>query len=103
MKEGNHMLLESIFRGNFTPLDLVVPNDPDYKKLNLEISMQRDHLAARLTRDECTLLDTMIQNIYTAQLMECETYFTFGMSAGLQLQKEAADQLRSRLADDAIR
>ncbi len=25
------MILESIFRGNFTPLDLVVPDDPDYK------------------------------------------------------------------------
>ena len=97
------MILESIFRGNFTPLDLVVPDDPDYKKLNLEIANLRDHLSAKLTQDECTLLDTLIQNIYNAQLIECETYFTFGMSAGLQLQKEAAEQLRSRLADDAAR
>ncbi len=93
------MILESIFRGNFAPLDLVVPDDPDYKKLNLEISAQRDQLAARLTRDECTLLDNMVRNIYTAQLMECESYFTFGLSAGMQIQKEAAAQLRTRFPE----
>ena len=97
------MLLESIFRGNFSPLDLVVPDDPDYKKLNLEICTLRDQLAGKLSQADCALLDTIIQNIYSAQLIECETYFTFGMSAGLQLQKEAAEQLRSRLADDAVR
>ncbi len=42
MKEGNLMILESIFRGSFAPLDLVVPDDPGYKKLNLEISAQRE-------------------------------------------------------------
>ena len=97
------MILESIFRGNFAPLDLVVPGDPDYKKLNLKVCELRDQLSGKLSPDDNTLLDTMIHHIYTAQLMECEAYFTFGLSAGLQFQKEAGEQLRSRLANDAVR
>ena len=87
------MLLESIFRGNFTPLDLVVPDDPDYKKLNLKVCEMRDQLTEKLSPDDNTLLDTMIHHIYTAELMECEAYFTFGLSAGMLLQKEAAEKL----------
>ncbi len=93
------MILESIFRGNFTPLDLVVPDDPDYKKLNKEVCDLRDQLAKKLSKDDTTLLDVMMRHIYTAQLIECETYFTFGFSAGLQLQTEAADKL-SNLIDE---
>ena len=89
------MILESIFRGNFTPLDLVVPDDPDYKKLNLKVCELRDQLSSKLSPEDNTLLDTMIHHIYTAQLMECEAYFTFGLSAGLQIESESKDILEA--------
>ena len=87
------MILESIFRGNFTPLDLVFPDDPDYKKLNLKVCELRDQLTKKLSPEDNTLLDTMVHHIYTAELMECEAYFTFGLSAGMLLQKEAAAKM----------
>ena len=93
------MILESIFRGNFTPLDLVVPDDPDYKKLNLKVCEPRDQLTEKLSPEDNSLLDTMVHHIYTAELMECEAYFTFGFSAGMVLQKEAMEKLKSVIRD----
>ena len=93
------MILESIFRGNFAPLDLVVPEDPDIKNLNLKVCELRDQLAGKLSPDDNTLLDTMVHHIYTAELMECEAYFTFGFSAGMVLQKEAMEKLKSVIHD----
>ena len=93
------MILESIFRGNFTPLDLVVPDDPDYKKLNLKVCELRDQLTKKLSPEDNTLLDTMVHHIYTAELMECEAYFTFGFSAGMVLQKEAMEKLKPVIHD----
>ena len=93
------MILESIFRGNFSPLDLVVPDDPEYMELNRQVCDLRDRLAKSLTPDDVKVLDSMISTMYNAQLMECETFFTFGLSAGLQIQKEAATKLASAIQE----
>ena len=93
------MILESIFRGNFFPLDLVVPDDPEYMQLNRQACDLRDRLAKSLAPDDVKVLDTMISTMYNAQLMECETFFTFGLSAGLQIQKEAAAKLTSAIQE----
>ena len=93
------MILESIFRGNFSPLDLVVPDDPEYMELNRQACDLRDRLAKSLAPDDVKVLDSMISTMYNAQLMECETFFTFGLSAGLQLQKEAAAKLTSAIRE----
>ena len=93
------MILESIFRGNFSPLDLVVPDDPEYMQLNRQACDLRDRLARSLAPEDVKILDSMISKIYNAQLMECEAYFTFGLSAGLQIQKEAAAKLASAIQE----
>ncbi len=31
------MILESMFLRNFTPMDLLYPSDPEYKKINQDI------------------------------------------------------------------
>ncbi len=91
------MILESIFRGNFTPLDLVVPDDPVYKKINKEVCDLRDQLAKKLSKDDTTLLDVMMRHIYTAKLIECEAYFTFGFSAGMKMQKEVEANIKTTI------
>ena len=93
------MILEYIFRGNFSPLDLVVPDDPEYMQLNRQACDLRDRLAKALAPDDVKVLDSMISTMYNAQLMECETFFTFGLSAGLQIQKEAAAKLTSAIQE----
>ncbi len=88
------MVLESVFRGNFAPMNLLYPSDPEYKKLNQEISDLADWLRESLSPENQSILDEMLRKIYTAQCIECESYFRFTMAAGMQLQKEDQAQLK---------
>ena len=87
------MLLEELFRGNLSAVDLVYPADPEYRQLNeeaLELSVQLQH---ELSPAHKELLDQLTNTIYSAQLIESEAYFTFGVSIGVQLQREIQEQL----------
>ncbi len=88
------MILESMFRGNFAPMDLLYPSDPEYKKLNQEVSVLGDKLRENLSLENQSVLDEMLRKIYTAQCIECESYFCFAIAAGMQLQTEVQHQLK---------
>ena len=87
------MILESIFRGNLSPTDLVYPSDPEYKQLRHEVVELSDQLYQTLTPSQQELLEQLIHTIYSAQLIEAEAYFSFGFSAGIQLQREIQEHL----------
>ena len=82
------MILESIFRGNLSPTDLVYPSDPEYKQLRHEVVELSDQLYQTLTPSQQELLEQLIHTIYSANLIESESYFSFGFSLGLELQRE---------------
>ena len=88
------MILESMFRGNFAPMDLLYPSDPEYKKLNQEVCGLTDKLKENLNPENQSVLDEILRKIYTAQGIECESYFCFAFAVGMQLQKEIQEQLR---------
>ena len=88
------MILEEIFRGNFNPMDLVAPSDPEYRQLNAEVCNMQDDLKSRLDQEDKDLLDEILRKVYTAQAIESESYFCFAFAAGMELQKEAEQQLR---------
>ena len=88
------MILESMFRGNFTPMDLLYPSDPEYNKLNQEVCNLMDKLKENLTPENQGVLDDMLHKIYTAQCIESESYFCFAFAVGMQLQKEIQEQIR---------
>ncbi len=88
------MILEAMFRGNFAPMDLLYPSDPEYKKLNQEVSDMADRLRENLSPENQSVLDEMLRKIYTAQCIECESYFCFALAAGLTLQREIQAQLQ---------
>ena len=87
------MILESIFRGNLSPTDLVYPSDPEYKQLSHQVVDLSDQLYQTLTPPQQELLEQLLHTIYSANLIESEAYFTFGVSVGVQLQREIQDQL----------
>ena len=89
------MILESIFRGNLSAVDLVYPDDPEYNRLNQEVVVLCDQLFSMLTTENKEILNQIINNIYSAQLIETESYFTFGFSLGAEMQKENIQQLSS--------
>ena len=87
------MILESIFRGNLSAVDLVCPDDPEYKRLSQEVVDLNERLGSILSPEDKEILDQMIGKIYSAQLIETETYFTFGFAIGAEMEREITHQL----------
>ena len=87
------MILESMFRGNLSPTDLVYPSDPEYNQLSHQVVELSDQLYQTLTPPQQGLLEQLLHTIYSANLIESESYFSFGFSLGLELQREIQEQL----------
>ena len=87
------MLMEQIFRGNFAPLDLVLPADPDYRKTNQKIEALTGQLVQKLEPADREQLNELIGLIYSAQCMESEALFSFGFAAGIRLQQKVQQQM----------
>ena len=87
------MILEEIFRGNFTPLDVVSPADPEYWAANQKAADLTEALIKQLPPEQKKLLDELLEQIYTAQCRESEAFFSFGFASGVQLQKEVKEQM----------
>ena len=82
------MILEEMFRGNFTPLDLVTPSDPEYRAASEKVDELTDQLKEQLSPIQKKLLDDLLAQVYTAQCFESEEFFAFGFAAGVQTQRE---------------
>ena len=91
------MILESIFRGNLSPTDLVYPSNPEYKQLSHHVVNLTDQLYQTLTPPQKDLLEQLIHTIYSANPIESETFFSFGFSLGVDLQREITAQLHCLL------
>ena len=88
------MILEAIFRGNLAPLELVYPNDPEYRQLSQEAIDLSSELAEELPSSSKAKLDQLTAKIYSAQSIESEAFFTFGFAIGARLQQEITEQLK---------
>ena len=88
------MILESLFYGNFSPVEQVYPEDPEYRKAlkNIELLMQQ--LYKTLPPEDYQKVEEILSLYGTAESIECEAHFKFGFSAGLTLQQEAQSQLQ---------
>lgn len=53
-----------------------------------------DRLKENLNPENQGILDDMIHKIYTAQAIECESYFGFALAVSMQLQTEVQAQLK---------
>ena len=82
------MILESIFRGNLSAVDLVCPTDSEYKQLSQEVADLNERLDYMLSPEGKEILKQMISKIYSAQFIETESYFSFGFAAGAEMQRE---------------
>lgn len=87
------MVLEAIFRGNFSPAEQAYPTDPEYQKLNLEVCNLCDQLSQELSPANQKILNKLITMIYNAQCIESESCFMLGFAAGMEVQREATKQL----------
>ena len=88
------MILESLFYGNFSPVEQVYSEDPEYRKAlkSIEVLMQR--LYKNLSPEDYQTVEEILSHYGTAESIECEAHFKFGFSTGLTLQQEAKSQLQ---------
>ena len=89
------MILEAIYNGDFYPGETVVPRSEKYRNALRACEKIMDQLAQRLTKEDYDLLETLLDQSSIAQCEESECHFKYGFSAGLLLQQEAEEQVKS--------
>ncbi len=88
------MILEAICRGNFLPTEDIYPEDPGYKKANEDVCNLIKQLRQELPPEHYAMVEKLMDRDGTLNCLENEAYFKLGLSAGLQIQKEAREQLK---------
>ena len=89
------MILEAIYNGDFYPSETVVPKSEKYRNALRVCEKIMDQLAQRLTKEDYDLVETLLDQSSIAQCEESECHFKYGFSAGLLLQQEAEEQVKS--------
>lgn len=88
------MILEAICRGNFSPTEDINPDDPEYKKANEDVCNLMKLLRQKLPPEHYAMVEKLMDRDGTMNCLENEAYFKLGLSAGLQIQREAIEQLQ---------
>ena len=89
------MILESLFYGNFSPVEQVYPEDPENREALKSIEVLMQQLAKKLPPEDYQKVEEILSNYGTAESIECEAHFKFGFSAGLALQQELQTQIQT--------
>ena len=88
------MILESIFYGNFSPVEQVCPDSPEYKKATQSVVTILDQLSQKLSKEDFDTVQDLLSQASTVHCLESEECFKLGFSAGLILQQESQTQLQ---------
>ena len=94
------MILEAIYNGDFYPSETVVPRSEKYRNALRACEKIMDQLAQRLTKEDYDLVETLLDQSSIAQCEENECCFKVGFSAGLLVQQEAVEQIKTRSYDE---
>lgn len=94
------MILEAIYNGDFYPSETVVPKSEKYRNALRACEKIMDQLAQRLTKEDYDLVETLLDQSSIAQFEECTCHFKYGFSAGLLVQQEAVEQIKTRSYDE---
>ena len=89
------MILEAIFNGEFYPSETVMPKSEKYRNALRACEKIMDQLAERLTKEDYDLVETLLDQSSIAQCEESECHFKVGFSAGLLVQQEAWEQVKT--------
>ena len=87
------MILDTIFRGDFSLDSFTYAEDPEYKSHSHKISELSSQLAEKLGPDKL-LLDDLLNEVYAAQYLETAACFRIGVATGLELHKEITYELK---------
>ena len=89
------MILEALYNGEFYPSEIVVPNSQQYVQALRACESLMQQLSRRLSKEDYDLVEELQTESQIAQCEENECHFKYGFSAGLLLQQEAEEQVKS--------
>ena len=87
------MILEAICNGNFSPLEQIYPEDPEYRKANEAVCELLSALSGLLSKEDFHTVEELLANSATAQCLENEAYFRISFAAGMAVQQEVREAL----------
>ena len=94
------MILEAIYNGDFYSSETVVPRSEKYRNALRACEKIMDQLAQRLTKEDYDQVETLLDQSSIAQSEESQSHFKVGFSAGLLVQQEAVEQIKTRSYDE---
>lgn len=89
------MILEAIYNGDFYPGEVVVPSSQQYVQALRACENLMQQLSRRLSKEDYALVEELQTQSQIAQCEENECHFKYGFSAGLLLQQEVEEQVKS--------
>ncbi|CAM4372152.1 hypothetical protein U9M73_12990 [Paenibacillus phoenicis] len=82
-------LLEQLYFGEIRPEEKIIPKNPEYKLLNVEISNFKEKLITSLTEDEIELLEKIYDLLGKSSSIYSTEVFIYGFKMGVQIITEA--------------
>lgn len=89
-KEGRIMktILEELYNGRIFPEELIVPRNPEYRPLNQKISGLKEKWKKKLSSDDYTELEMLLDLRYDSCAMESSASFGYGFKLGALVMLE---------------
>lgn len=89
------MILEAMYNGEFYPSEVVVPSSQQYVQALRACENLMQQISRRLSKEDYALVEEFQTQSQIAQCEENKCHFKYGFSAGLLLQQEAEEQIKS--------
>lgn len=81
-------ILKELYAGNIYPDELIVSKDPEYRPLNQKISDTMDVWRSKLSNDDFTALEDLLNLRSQADAMHAEASFVYGFKLGAMIVLE---------------
>lgn len=82
------MILEKLFSGEFYASEQFVPKSEEYREENVAVSNIMSILFKRLNTEDFALVEELHNHLLSANFLESEAYFTYGVTVGIKLMIE---------------
>ena len=93
------MILEAICSGNFSPIDRIYPEDPEYRSSNQTVCELLEVLSTHLSQEDFHILEDLLSHSAMAHCLENEAYFRMGFATGMAVHQEVQGALHNLTTD----
>lgn len=84
-------IIEAIYDGKLFPQEQVMAGNTAYKEKLREMDGMRRELQKKLTEEENSALEKVIERMYDISAMETVETFRYGLAVGMKLMREVSD------------